>query len=80
MGMNKEQQRLLVERMGKVMRADPTVTVKTLAQRFGVSVSTVRRIQKAGGFDVANNRTELPTRKEMRGANAPKGHYKGGRV
>lgn len=80
MGLNKEQRRVIEERMVAVIREDPSVTVKTLAQRFNVSTSTVRRIKKAYGLEVENARTELLMRKEMRKAKAPKGHYKGGRI
>jgi len=79
MGLNKEQRELMEKRMVAVMRDDPSVTVKSLAQRFNVSTCTVRRIKKAHGLEVENARTELLMRKEMRKAKAPKGYYKGGR-
>ena len=52
MGLNKEQRELMEKRMVAVMRYDPSVTVKSLAQRFNVSTCTVRRIKKAHGLEV----------------------------
>lgn len=80
MGLTKEQREVIEARMLEVMREDPSVTIKTLAQRFNVSTSTVRRIRKTHGIEVENARTELLMRKEMKKAKAPKGHYKGGRI
>lgn len=79
MGMTNEQQKLMEERMIKVMKEDPTITVKALAQRFGCTVTTVRRIQRDAGLRVAGERGSLLSRKDMKKANVEPGFYPGGK-
>ena len=50
--MRKEESELLAKRVEKVLRAEPDLCVKTLAERFGVSHAYIRRVAKRIGHDV----------------------------